>query len=179
MLYSIRMMDGCPPNPADEAAPFANLRPHLPPPERARALKAVIFDMDGLMLDTERWERSAWREVARERGRELSDAFFATLIGRRETDTARHMREHFGPSFPCEAARTEARARFDHWMKHCALPVKPGLTALLDLLGHQGITLAVASSTSRTRALARLGALASRFSVSVFGDEVREAKPHP
>ncbi len=135
--------------------------------------------MDGLMLDTERWERAAWREVARAHGHQMSDEFFATLIGRREADTAARMREHFGAQFPFETARREARARFDHWMSHCPQPLKPGLSSLLVVLGERGLTLAVASSTGRARALARLGALSVHFAVTVFGDEVRNAKPDP
>ncbi|MBS0377400.1 MAG: HAD family phosphatase [Proteobacteria bacterium] len=172
-------MDGCPPDGADESAHAALLTPRLPPPGALAPLKAVIFDMDGLMLDTERWERAAWREVAQAHGHRMSDEFFATLIGRREADTAAHMRAHFGARFPFEAARTQARERFDHWMTHCPQPVKPGLSSLLAVLHGQGFTLAVASSTRRARALARLGPLAVRFAVTVFGDEVRHAKPDP
>ena len=172
------MMDGCPPDSAASPPPFASPT-RLPPQEFAATLQAVIFDMDGLMLDTERWEREAWRRIAREHGRTLSDEFFERLVGRRERDTAHLMREHFGEHFPFEAARAEARALFERWIVHCPTPMKPGLTGLLDTLQRLGIPLAVASSTARSRALRRLGELAQRFQVSVFGDEVLHAKPDP
>jgi HAD superfamily hydrolase (TIGR01509 family) len=172
------MMDGCPPAPAPTTQ-FAQLPTRLPSPAFAATLQAVIFDMDGLMLDTERWERTAWRLVAREQGRTFSDEFFATLVGRRESDTLPRLREHFGEHFPLEAARVRVRALFESWVEHCPTPVKPGVASLLAALRRLQIPLAVASSTARAPALQRLGDLATYFRASVFGDEVAHAKPHP
>jgi HAD superfamily hydrolase (TIGR01509 family) len=172
------MMDACPPAPA-QVSDFPRLPTRLPPADFAAALQAVIFDMDGLMLDTERWERAAWREVAREHGRPFSDEFFATLVGRRESDTVPRLLEHFGKDFPFQAARARARALFEGWVERCPSPVKPGVASLLEALQRLRIPLAVASSTARAPALQRLGNLARYFSVSVFGDEVTHAKPHP
>jgi HAD superfamily hydrolase (TIGR01509 family) len=172
------MMDDCPPAAAD-TSPASAGPIRLPSPDFAANLRAVIFDMDGLMLDTERWERAAWREVARQHGRSLSDEFFASLVGRRESDTAPRMREYFGAHFPFDAARAQVRALFERWVEHCPTPVKPGLISLLDALQRLGIPLAVASSTARARAVQRLGELAKCFGVSVFGDQVRHAKPDP
>ena len=172
-------MGDCPSPAADAEAAPAAIQSRLPPESFAAALRAVIFDMDGLMLDTERWERAAWRESAARHGHALSDEFFASLVGRRESDTLPRMRAYFGPQFPFESARQEARARFDHWIAHCPRPAKPGLMPLLELLEQRGIALAVASSTRRARAQLRLRELLMRFRVSVFGDEVEHAKPHP
>ena len=172
------MIDDCPCG-ADSVPPDPEFERRLPPNSVAAGLRAVIFDMDGLMLDTERWDRAAWRQVIAAHGQTLTDEFFATLVGRREADTPQRMREHFGPDFPFDAARAQAHARFDHWMEHCPPPLKPGLLSLLDTLQSRGIALAVASSTARARATLRLRDLARRFDVGVFGDEVRHAKPHP
>ncbi len=173
------MIDGCSPRAADPVPTGPGLERRLPPAALAAGLRAVIFDMDGLMLDTERWDRAAWRQVIAAHGHTLTDEFFATLVGRRETDTAQRMREQFGPDFPFDTARAQARAHFDHWMEHRPPPLKPGLLPLLDTLQSRGIALAVASSTARSRATLRLRDLAGHFDVSVFGDEVRQAKPHP
>jgi HAD superfamily hydrolase (TIGR01509 family) len=172
------MMDACPPAPA-QVTDFPQLPTRLPPVDFAAGLQAVVFDMDGLLLDTERWERAAWREVAREHGRPFSDEFFATLVGRRESDSLPRLLAHFGEHFPFQAALARARALFEGWVEHCPRPLKPGAADLLETLRRLRIPLAVASSTARAPALQRLGDLMRYFSIGVFGDEVAHAKPHP
>ncbi len=140
--------------------------------------EAVVFDMDGLMLDTERLDREIWRTVADEHGYVLEDYMHDELIGRRADEAEAHWRRHFGEQFPFHAARAAAEA---HWRRHldAGLPRKPGLIELLDLLDELGIARAVCTSTSRAKALRSLGELAAGFATMAFGDEVVRAKPAP
>lgn len=141
--------------------------------------QAVVFDMDGLMLDTERLDRELWRAVVEGRGGQFPDALHAMLIGRREVDAECTLREHLGAGFPLEEARAQVwrlrRAR----LAECGVPLKPGLRELLDCLEAAAIRKAVATSTTRDRALESLGALVTRFAVLCCGDEVERGKPAP
>jgi len=143
-----------------------------------RTPRAIVFDMDGLMLDTERLDRRLWQEAARVRGLAFPDALHDTLIGRRARDSEQSLREHFGPDFPLEAIKAEVHAQ---WLLQAAagMPCKPGLEALLDRLDAAALPRAVATSTARARALLSLGELAPRFDSLSCGDEVVHGKPAP
>lgn len=140
---------------------------------------AVVFDMDGLMLDSERVDRAAWQTVAARHGFEFSDQLHSTLIGRRAIETEAELRAHYGPSFDYAAVRAEVRALWREQIASGGIPLKPGLLELLDHLDRAQIPKAVATSTARVSALAALGALIERLDVLVCGDEVARSKPAP
>ena len=155
------------------AAPGA-VAARMPP----QAPRAVIFDMDGLMLDTERLDRGLWQAAARRRGLDISDALYARLVGRRALDSERVLQEHFGPGLALDDIRAEVLA---HWRVHASsgLPRKAGLEPLLGTLERARIPLAVATSTARAKALVSLGPLARHFQALACGDEVVHGKPAP
>ncbi len=151
------------------------------PPARLPAHRpgAVVFDMDGLMLDSERLDRDIWRALLDRRGYEFPDALHAALVGRREADSAASFSAHYGESFPLAQLRAEARAAWHEHLATATVPHKDGLAELLDHLAAARLPVAIASSTGRSRALAKLGPLATRFDALAFGDEVRAGKPAP
>jgi HAD superfamily hydrolase (TIGR01509 family) len=142
---------------------------------------AVIFDMDGLMLDTEPIYKMAWQRAAAECGHPISEELYAELIGRSRVDGEAILADAFGAAFSMEdfravCARCEAAAFAEN------LPViKPGLEELLALLEARAIPKAVATSTERHIAEQQLGSLGllARFSVLATGDEVVNGKPAP
>ena len=146
-------------------------------PDRVPA--AVVFDMDGLMLDTERLERELWRVVVGRRGGVFPDSLYAALVGRREVDSSRTLRENLGAQFPLKEARAEVRQLWRERVASQGMPLKPGLHELLDCLERAAVPKAVATSTVRERALESLGPLAARFAVLCGGDEVVNGKPAP
>jgi HAD superfamily hydrolase (TIGR01509 family) len=142
---------------------------------------AVIFDMDGLMLDTEPVYKIAWQRAAIECGFPISEQLYVDLIGRSRVDGENILRNAFGPDFPVDAFRAachkcEAAAFAEQ------LPAKkPGLDELLAFLDSRGISKAVATSTERAQAAAQLGGLGlwERFHAIATGDEVVNGKPSP
>ncbi len=139
---------------------------------------AVIFDMDGLMLDTEPIYRTAWQGAAERVGHEISDEFYATFVGRRVSDCEAMLLQKFGSDFPLPEFQNHAREICIALMQK-GVPRKPGLLELLDFLEDQQVPRAVATSTSRPTALRCLTDLTLRFHALATGEEVRHGKPAP
>jgi len=143
--------------------------------------EAVIFDMDGLMLDTEAPARRAWECAARTLGREFDLELCRQMIGRDFGDCVALIRARHGPGYPVEELTTAWVAGYDEIVAAEGISLKPGLEEILDLLDERGIAIAVATSTRRERARAKLDrvGLLYRFATLVGGDEVARGKPAP
>jgi HAD superfamily hydrolase (TIGR01509 family) len=142
---------------------------------------AVIFDMDGLMFDTERLYEAAMREVGAEMGAPVTHELFLSLVGRGWTTAREILVRTFGAGFDIDrfAAGTDR-----HVMQAIAangVPHKPGLVPLLEALRTLGVPLAVATSTHNPRASRKLedGGIRSFFEHVVTGDQVTHGKPAP
>ena len=144
------------------------------------AVKAVIFDMDGLMFDTERLAREAWYRAMAEHGYALDDSVYLTAVGRTVDAACRIFLDALGPDLPIEDIEA-AKARHLRKMLKPSPPLKQGLVALLDGIDDLGMLTAVASSTARAEVEHRLSSagLRERFDVVVGGDEVALGKPAP
>ncbi len=144
------------------------------------AVSAVIFDMDGLMFDTERLARDAWRRAMTEHGYTLDDDVYLGAVGRTVEGACGVFVDALGPGLPI-ADIEAAKARYLREMLEPGPPLKHGLLAFLDGLEALGLPRAVASATVRgevERRLARVGLL-RRFGAVVGGDEVARGKPAP
>lgn len=142
---------------------------------------AVLFDMDGLMFDSERLILRAWQRAMADFGYQASEEVFLASVGTTVESTNQLLRAAYGPDFPLEA--TNGRTDEYLWLEvdQHGPPLKPGLMALLDYLEAQGIPKAVASSSQRVtidRLLAAAG-LTQRFAATAAGDEVMHGKPAP
>jgi HAD superfamily hydrolase (TIGR01509 family) len=142
-------------------------------------LQAVIFDMDGLILDTEFIYRLAWQKAASELNCDLSDSLYLTLVGRSNSDAEAILLNTFGDGFSLPLFRSRwAQCWQEHVQKH-GIGMKPGLLELLDLLDEHHIPKAVATSTIWDEAMLSLGELVRCFDSIVTGDQVRRGKPAP
>lgn len=144
-------------------------------------ISAVLFDMDGLMFDTERLVLRAWRRAMADFGYEASEEVYLASVGTTVESTSRLLRAAYGPDFPLEATNGRAGEYIWQEVDRQGVPLKPGLLALLDYLETEGIPKAVASSSNRAaidRLLAAAG-LAQRFAATAAGDEVAQGKPAP
>ncbi len=148
---------------------------------RMREWHAVIFDMDGLMLDTETLARRAWTRAMADLGLEIPNETYVKLIGRTVDDVRKIIAEEMGADVPFDEISRRKSEYMDQEIAANGIPLKPGLLELLDWLDAQRIPKAVASSTHR-QTLARkleLVGLYDRFPVQVCGDEIEHGKPAP
>jgi HAD superfamily hydrolase (TIGR01509 family) len=144
-------------------------------------LESIIFDMDGLLVDSERLARESLVSTAAEFGLDPDLDLFTRMIGLPEDGSVRLLRAAYGDSFP--AGRFIARAASDCITKLDAghLGLKPGAAELIDWLDQSGLRKGVATSSSRAKAthtLSSVGVL-DRFDVIVTRDDVARGKPHP
>jgi HAD superfamily hydrolase (TIGR01509 family) len=146
-----------------------------------RTVGAVILDLDGTLLDTERVYVDSFVETIAPFGYTLPRDFLHSLIGGggREQFQA-GLRARLGADFPYDEHRRAYIARRDEILAQ-GVPVKPGALELLDTLAALGLKTAIATAGTRVNAednLLRAG-LRDRFHVVVTRDDVERSKPHP
>jgi HAD superfamily hydrolase (TIGR01509 family) len=149
--------------------------------DKPSRVEAVIFDMDGLMLDSEQMAKIAWRRALADWGLVLPDDLYLQLIGRAAPDTKALLIQAFGAALPVEEAYARKQRYLDEAIALGGVPIKPGLLELLDFLDIRRIPKAVASSTHRAFVLRKLGiaGVIARFDAIACGDEVANGKPAP
>jgi HAD superfamily hydrolase (TIGR01509 family) len=145
------------------------------------SVRAVIFDMDGLLLDTERPAVECWLEAARSQGYDLDASVPIATIGLNEEGTRKVVMDACGPVFPYDAIRADLDVLYAARVEREGIPHRPGLSVLLDRLDALKIPMAVATSTVRTWAEWKLkkAGIFHRFAVLACGDEVSRGKPEP
>ncbi len=142
-------------------------------------LRGVIFDLDGILVDTERVDRQAWYAVAARHGFPMSDELHALTIGRREADLAGIFGARLGPGLDWHCIGEAVRHWREEYVHEHGMPRKPGVLEILEQLDRMRLPYAVATSTERVLALGRLADLAGRMSAVACGDEVARGKPAP
>ena len=142
---------------------------------------ALVLDMDGTLLDTEPLAARAWSDAAAALGLAFDPELPVRLIGRGFADCRALIVEHHGDDYPTDRLMSGWHAAYDAIVEREGLVLKPGVEALFDWLDAEGIARAVATSTRRARALAKLDkvALGVRLHALVGGDEVPRGKPAP
>lgn len=116
----------------------------------------ALFDMDGLLLDSERPIRDAWEAVLSELGFAYDHALYLSAVGRNLADTRALLSQGIGPGFDFDEALNRVRQRLASIVEHEGFALKPGVHKLLTELSARGIPKAVASSTERRRVEHRL-----------------------
>ena len=144
-------------------------------------IQALIFDFDGLILDTETPIFQSWQEIFRQHGCELTLETWADIIGRPPDfwNPVGHLQRCLDRPVDGEALVAAQRRREEALI--AGQPVLPGVLDYLDEASRLGLRIGVASSSPRAWVLghlSRLG-LAARFEVIMTSDDVAQAKPSP
>lgn len=143
-------------------------------------IEAIIFDLDGLMIDTEPLAQQAWDRVLQDHGRKLDEKTFASMIGLRLEESSIVVRDAFElATSPSELAKSEQM--YMAQIMEAGIPRMPGLRRLLDEIERLKLPWAVATSSRREYAVHVLDQLdlLKRCQAIVGGDEVDKGKPAP
>jgi len=148
--------------------------------EHLRNIDAVIFDLDGLILDSERPIRDAVIEVVAALGFDMPEAFYATMIGVPGPECDLMIRDFFSASFPFDTYFETSNAKIAEALA-AGIALKSGVREILQHLDQRKTPLALATSSSRRYVERQLNAnnLAPFFKAVATRDDVKRGKPHP
>lgn len=151
------------------------------PSSADRKPAAIILDLDGLMLDTERLARKTWQCAAAAYGYAIDGALYARTIGRTPEDTGRIYVQALGSDFPYAQVRILQQHQMNEALDAKELAPMPGLAELLTMIDELKLDVGVATSSHRPSAERKLSAagLDSRFPIVICGDDVTNGKPAP
>lgn len=143
--------------------------------------KAVVFDMDGVIFDSERLVIACWKVIADKYEVPNIEEICRECLGVNATETRQKFLNHYGQDFPYDAYKSEMSKLYHDKYDGGRLPVKKGVAELLQYLKEAGVKVALASSTRRAVVEQELtdAGIIKYFDVVIGGDMVTRSKPEP
>lgn len=144
-------------------------------------VQAILFDMDGLIIDTERVYREGWRVGAKAAGEELPESFLKQTAGKSSKQTVAQLEKIVSDVTKIPLIRQIREAYFVEELQANRIPLKPYFLESIHYLKTQHYVTALVTSTAsqRTSQIFEKYQLAAYFDEVVTGDLVQEAKPNP
>lgn len=144
-------------------------------------MKAVIFDMDGVLFDTERLAVKCWDEIGVKAGLGKVGYMVYKTLGRTRGESVKIFEKEFGDKFNNDIFQKYYKEYLDDYYKSNPVPVKEGVVETLKYLKSNRYKIAVASSSSRSSVLHHLddAKITDYFDVIISGDMVKKSKPEP
>lgn len=146
-----------------------------------KRIDALVFDMDGVLFDTETVSGRAWRRTAAEMNMQDSEAAVKGCTGMNHEGTRLFFLDKYGENFPFDDFMARSSAIFRAIIEEEGLNLMPGVLQALDYLKERNVPIALASSTSKGAVLHHLeyAHITSYFSAIITGDMVERGKPDP
>lgn len=144
-------------------------------------IEAVIFDMDGLMFDTERLSKEIWQKCGKNHGYTFSDEIFDRIIGVNSNSAEKIFKETYGEGLPYGEIRGEKSRIMGNEIKKNGIKIKKGLYECIRYLKNNNITIAIASSSSESiiNFYLKSANLLNVFDYIVSGETLLNSKPDP
>ncbi|UYZ36913.1 HAD family phosphatase [Clostridium beijerinckii] len=144
-------------------------------------IEAVLFDMDGVIFDTEAIYLKVWTEVFKKYKYKMTKDIYISVMGRGRNNVIKTFLEAFGKNLPITQMYKEKDEKLSKIIKYGQVPMKDGVKEILDFLKENNYKVALATSAKRDRALMQLEMenIIEKFDAIVCGDEVVKSKPHP
>lgn len=146
-----------------------------------KEIKAIIFDMDGVIFDTERVYLDIWSKVFEKYGYKITKEVYISVMGRGRKKVKEIFMKNFGENMPIEEMYMEKDAMLTKVIENNEVPMKLGAYDLLKYLKENNYKIALATSARRDRVTKQIeGAeIKSFFDTIVCGDDILESKPNP
>ncbi|MCH5321004.1 MAG: HAD family phosphatase [Eubacterium sp.] len=144
-------------------------------------MKAVIFDMDGVLFDTERLGIEAWDYAGKKMNIEKTEDMVFKALGMNVKTVNKMLKEEYGKDFDIELFRKYCDEYVDEFISKNKVPVKKGLYNILNYLKENNFKTAIASSSNKNTILRNLKSadIIDFFDIIVSGDMVEKSKPEP
>jgi len=144
-------------------------------------IKGIVFDMDGLMFDTERVAMDGWDYAARELGIEIPREIQVKTLGLIEENTKQIFEDYMGENFDFYKAKELRISYVYSYIEKNGVPLKKGLIELLDYLKANKYAIAVATSTEEEKAtyLLKKAGVYGYFNTVICGNMIEKGKPEP
>ena len=143
--------------------------------------KAVIFDMDGVIFDTERVYLEIWQSVFEKYGYKMTKELYITVMGTGRKNVIKTFLENFGDDLPIEKMYEEKDNQLFYIIENQGIPLKKGVKELFSMLKEKNYKIALATSAKRDRVEKQIKDkwLKESFDAIVCGDDVEKGKPSP
>ena len=142
-------------------------------------IKAIIFDMDGLMIDSERVTFECYQERLKDMNLTMDEEFYKTLLGKPIKGIYQRFYDVYGNDFPIENVIQDVHQLMAERFETEGVPVKKGLVELLHYLKDNKTIVATSSNRDRVDKILAQAKITEFFDDSICGDEVTKGKPNP